>query len=571
MAVGEVSENPSSSAVARPTVTETRDEDIERKLRIYGIFNAFSNGILVQARAADMLGKFPSNEQIDVALTGAVQSEKLTSPSQQLSPEGRELVKDLRDVIDSLKYFWLKKNYNEELQNFLYHTIQASTSPDASNINAPVSKDQAQEHGQQALQGLRTLGRLLVTNGQFRKLLEDVTLLVRDMAADAASNATQRIRPDKERLGKIDEPAPDHTWHEAPPSIGQIKNQFRDKVSSPQDGKDDGVGRAKQETQSVAHDHSQDTTGQSDYEETGRRAVDEHVKDRSRIDVDQKAGQQAGVQSAKDRVSDLSDSIPDEHKDRAREVGQTAKSQTKDYLNRKVSQERRDQTIYRLKKMVTEIQHHEDYLEAVDTLISLAEEYVGHTKSVALDTHREAKRTVSDSNLQKAQTELKTLLENFADGASMDDMLDAADALISDANNDPEFSRWAKHLDQFIRKCLLQQGYILEDESTEEWNKLQDQGQYFLNDRYKKHTDRLNDEITRWFNYMGNDPDSVAFGSKVQKLFIDLGQDENGNVHFKRHLLSDVTDVIIPGFFENLRYVPVRFPKEALLMIDPPN
>jgi len=44
MAVGEVSENPSSNAVTRPTVTKTRDEDIDRKLRIYGIFNAFSNG-----------------------------------------------------------------------------------------------------------------------------------------------------------------------------------------------------------------------------------------------------------------------------------------------------------------------------------------------------------------------------------------------------------------------------------------------------------------------------------------------------------------------------------------------
>lgn len=47
MAVGEVSENPASNAVTRPTVVETRDEDIDRKLRLYGISNAFSNGILI--------------------------------------------------------------------------------------------------------------------------------------------------------------------------------------------------------------------------------------------------------------------------------------------------------------------------------------------------------------------------------------------------------------------------------------------------------------------------------------------------------------------------------------------
>ena len=44
MAVREISENPSSNAVTRPTVTKTRDEDIERKLRLYGIGQAFSNG-----------------------------------------------------------------------------------------------------------------------------------------------------------------------------------------------------------------------------------------------------------------------------------------------------------------------------------------------------------------------------------------------------------------------------------------------------------------------------------------------------------------------------------------------
>jgi hypothetical protein len=41
MAVGEVSENPSSNAVTRPTVPQSRDENIERMLRLYGIFTAF--------------------------------------------------------------------------------------------------------------------------------------------------------------------------------------------------------------------------------------------------------------------------------------------------------------------------------------------------------------------------------------------------------------------------------------------------------------------------------------------------------------------------------------------------
>jgi Family of unknown function (DUF5923) len=504
--------------------------------------------------ANKFVGKFPSNKQIDRALTSAVDSNALKNPDKQLSEEGRQLVQDLRDAIDSMKQLWLKKNYDENLQNFLYHTAQASSTPDSTNINAPVSKDQAQQHGQDALEGLRTLGRLLVTNGQFRKLLEDSTLLIRDMMADGAAKATQKIRPDQDRLEKIDEPAPDHTWHEAPPSIGQMKDNLTSKVKGAQSQAGDGQNQGQQEARGIAEDASRSATGQKDPQEAGRRAADENVNQTSRSDVDQAAGLSAGLQSAKDRIADR---IPEEHKEQARQMHEANKQQAKDYLSDKISQERRDKAIFRLKKMVVEIQQHEDYSDAIDTLISLAEEYVHHAKTVAKDTHHEARRSTNDSNVQKAHRELKTLLENFADGTSMDDIFDAANDLIADANNDEEFNKWGKRLDTFIRKCLKKDGYILEDESTNEWNEIVDQGQYFLNDRYKEHTDRLNDEVNRWFGYMANDPDSVAFGDKVQKLFLDLGQDKEGNVQFKPHLLKDVINVIIPGMFENVRYVPV--------------
>ena len=505
-------------------------------------------------------GKFPSNRQINVALTSAVESNMLTNPSEQLSSEGRTLVKELRDVIDSAKYLWLKKNYNEEFQNFLYHTIQASTTP---NVDAPLNKDQVKEHSDQALQGLRTLGRLLVTNGQFRKLLDDATLLARDMIAEGASKATQKIRPEQGRLAKIDEPAEDHTWHEAPPSIGEMKSIVQSKINIARGAPQGVQNQVQQEAQGVVQDASRGSTGQSDPQEAARRAADENVNQSSRSDIDRQTGVNAGIQSAKDRVSGMVDQTPDRKAnqvaDQGRDVASSTKAQVQEYLKERFPQERRDQTIYRLKKMIVEIQQHEDYLEAIDTLISLAEEYAGHAKTVGKDTNREVHHSADDPNVQNAYHELKTLLENFADWTSMDDMFDAADDLIADANNDPEFKRWAENLHHFIRKCLRENGYILKDESTEEWNKLSEQGRYFLNDRYKEHSDRLTDEINKWLEYMANDPDSVAFGKKVQKLFLDLGQDKNGNIHVKRHLLKDVTDVIIPGFFENLRYVPVCF------------
>jgi hypothetical protein len=54
------------------------------------------------------------------------------------------------------------------------------------------------------------------------------------------------------------------------------------------------------------------------------------------------------------------------------------------------------------------------------------------------------------------------------------------------------------------------------------------------------------------------DPLSVEFGNSLQKLFQDLGNDPaTGKPTFKKHLVKDLTSVILPGIFENVRYVPV--------------
>ena len=93
----------------------------------------------------------------------------INHPSKQLSAEGQQLIADLRDVIEKTKIMLLTKNQGNLIQDFIWQT-QSITAGDAEKINAPLDKDTAKQHGQQALEGLRTLGQLLITNGQFRKL-----------------------------------------------------------------------------------------------------------------------------------------------------------------------------------------------------------------------------------------------------------------------------------------------------------------------------------------------------------------------------------------------------------------
>lgn len=78
-------------------------------------------------------------------------------------------MKDARDVVEQAKYLLLSKNEGNLLQDFIWQTqkIEGGNVP---GVKTPVDQDARKQHGNEALEGLRTLGTLLISNGQFRKL-----------------------------------------------------------------------------------------------------------------------------------------------------------------------------------------------------------------------------------------------------------------------------------------------------------------------------------------------------------------------------------------------------------------
>ena len=154
-------------------------------------------------------------------------------------------------------------------------------------------------------------------------------------------------------------------------------------------------------------------------------------------------------------------------------------------------------------------------------------------------------------------TDLKTLIERFANSTSSDDLFDSINAIYRDAEKDPELKNWFKSIDAYIRKCLREQGYIMQDSANEEWNALYDKGNYLLRDRYRTHTNRIMDETKFMSDQFDADPQNKAFANSLNKLFNDLGNDENGKPTFKPHLIKDLSNVILPAIFENVSYVPI--------------
>lgn len=498
-----------SSAVNRPTNVKQKEADVNQKLQLYGIYSAFANG------------KVPSNKQIDVALNSAIASGPLSNPSSKLSSEGRHLVADLRDVIEQAKVLLLTKNEGNLLQDFMWQTrfVQGG---DAKLPGAPIDKSTAQQHGNQALDGLRTLGTLLISNGQFRKLLNDATVLLRDIAGDAAQNAANRVNPSQEQLSQIDQPADDNTWHDVPDlSRDNLRNQAKGTFNKNK------------------------PFNQQDLKNTAKNAADQN---QTGDGVDPNQAASTGANQLRDQASA---NIPDETKDRAKQY----RDRSMNYAKEKFPKERRDQSIFRLKKMIVEIQGHQDYQQAVETLLNIAEEYGGHSKNLSQQGAGTVKGFMKGNS--SLLTQIKTLLERFANYTSADDMIDSVNAVYRDADKDPELKNWFKSIDRYIRKCLKEQGFIMQDAANEEWNQLYDQGHFLLRERYRDHTNRVLDEVKFFGKEFDEDPQNKKFAASINKLFTELGNDENGKPVFKKHLLKDLSNVVVPGIFVNVRYVPV--------------
>lgn len=152
--------------------------------------------------------------------------------------------------------------------------------------------------------------------------MNDASIILRDIAGDAATKTASRVNPTEEQLSQIDEPAADNTWHDVP-DVQAMKSQYKEKYNQNKLFGKKEAQRTAEESASVAQEHDPNT------------------------------GATVGADNMK---QNLRENIPEEHQDKARQY----RERTQNYLKSKMPKERREQTIWRLKKMVVEVQGHQD-------------------------------------------------------------------------------------------------------------------------------------------------------------------------------------------------------------------
>ena len=165
----------------------------------------------------------PDNSQIDKVLDYVIK----TSPVDlnKLSPEGRVLIDDFRDIIETARMMVVEKNADELFQNAVYSSYSGDPSRAKQQGVAPISKDEAKKDVDQgesyrytiitdftltlaAAAHLRTLITLFITNSEARKLVSDLGIIGRDVFASGAVKVAEKVKPDQAALDRADQEAP---------------------------------------------------------------------------------------------------------------------------------------------------------------------------------------------------------------------------------------------------------------------------------------------------------------------------------------------------------------------------
>ncbi|TFK47462.1 hypothetical protein OE88DRAFT_1636556 [Heliocybe sulcata] len=560
-ATKDISDHPAKGSVTDPVNRQQKDADVDRKIRFYGAIEAFRNG------------RMPDNQQIDRTLKYILDHEPIDTGA--LSPEGKRLVQDTRDIIETARVMVQKKNGDELLQNFVWHTRGVDTDQIKKDPNdvLPVDQEKARNDSQQAVQHLRTLLSLVLTNSEVRKLLSDFSLIGRDLLAKGAAKAAEQIGPDQERLRQVDQSAPNDQFiteggrvagpnetpvleAKVPGMDATIKQHPREELGTGATVNVNGEERSGDDVYREGQGRMQELRERAP-DEAGRQVDDlqNQVNEASEDTEEAKAKKQGLVERMRGMRDNFSNRIPQEHKDRANEHYERGRRfLTEEYF----PEERRDQFIYRGKKVIIECQKHNDYQESIRWLLSFLEEYANHGNNAARDAKAHHDENIAgQGSIQTATAELRTLLERFANGQSMDPIIDAFNQLAEDARRDEELRNWFKSVDGYVRKVLLEPGFVIEPQCNREANELKDSGRRFYDEKYKSHFDNLFNTIGNWFRAMGDDPLNKRFGNDWARLTRDLLFDNEGSLKYKPELWNDIRKVIMPALIDQVGYIPI--------------
>ncbi|OAX81904.1 hypothetical protein ACJ72_03749 [Emergomyces africanus] len=171
---------------------------LHEKLRTYQMFKALSSGYM------------PSTNQVVSNLRALLVSSLLNPEHLAIGNTSRELTRDVKLCIRLLIGLLQEKNGENQLQDAIWQLSTANVEVDTASLASRGRLAKAQADTAAAHESIRTVISLLLTNSDFRQLVDDLAAIVRVIFADSASalssaaaEAADQVKPSDEERASI--------------------------------------------------------------------------------------------------------------------------------------------------------------------------------------------------------------------------------------------------------------------------------------------------------------------------------------------------------------------------------
>ncbi|CAJ0749086.1 20533_t:CDS:2 [Entrophospora sp. SA101] len=488
--------------------------DSERAIREREVLQ-YKNKI-VEVTEALGKGKLPTTSQISEEIDEIHQSELLYDATHGISVLGKKVLADLENLLDSLKRFFEEKN---ELQNVVvYYATKLPSSREGIDQEIIVTEITNRSLVEEGIKNILNISQLIVTNSEFRKLINDIGTIAQDIIAKHEPSSSEIPTPETKDKKEI---------------VAEIKDGEKDKEKGPEDKK------------GIVAETKKD-------KENKEKGIGEAVSKTS--------------QKAQEKVSTAAKSTTEltEH-----HIKEDSKEITSDIISSyQLSPEACERLVTRFKNVIIEIQKKPKYQQAIKDLINVipqitekSSEFATHiTQHIVVvgssSTNDQQKRGSTPSMSSSAVEQNTKDVESFADNRSLYPLISTLNDFGQKIKHDEDLREFLKDLEHFILSSLLEPEFVKKTDYIQQGSGVINKGRKLLLGHYCELTQTIVGEVQEFNKAMMEDKATMELKRDVDILIEDLFLNEIGQFTFKFQLVKDFS-IILPRLAKRLEYIPL--------------
>lgn len=261
----------------------------------------------------------------------------------------------------------------------------------------------------------------------------------------------------------------------------------------------------------------------------------------------------------------------------ARDEAQELSRQARQKLDEQLPPERRQELVQRWQDIKRQLQDDPNLRAALDdlkgSLTRLREDAQGQldkanrqaqqlkelAKDKTQDASRESKQNLNA--LRRVADDARELIEQFADGRSLQPLIDAVQAWGQALQNDPELHQWLNDVWSWANQTKQDANKLNDDQHLQQLNNFIDRGRSLSQGRHRQIAENLLREAQDYIWAIRNDAATNRLRQSLGNVVADLFLDQSGRLVVKPDVYKQLGNALLPSFgslFRDIRITHIE-------------